>query len=157
MEEHPETADNDSQISSPFAGVRSSVSRQGGKQKHNVALVGSIIGGLLVLAIAVFFIQKALNDPLRTLREFPVAEYYENHASLEGTRFRARLKTVEQLGWKEEIGRLIICSVGDGDQRVVVLVDQKFDGISFAAGDVYDVELRVLEGGLLSASQFRKE
>ena len=112
---------------------------------------------MALLGVILFFVQRTLNDPLRTLRQFPVGEYYENHSSLEGTRFKARLKAVNQIGWKEEMGRLIVFHAGDNADPVVVLIEPAYDKLSFEPGETYAAEVRVGEGGLLTANHLRKE
>jgi len=155
VDEFPE-ADQGTPVNSPFTGVHSTVHSERKNSSRQIWLVPAIFG-VGVAAMVIFFAQKAIYDPLRTLQPFPVKEYYENHASLEGTRFKVQLKVINQLGWKDEVGRLIIFNVGSSDNPVVVLVSTKQDTLSFEPGDTYQAELRVGEGGLLKADHLKKE
>lgn len=149
--------EEDSEVQSPFAGTQASVltEKKARSKGRPWILSGIVIIG--VFALAIFFAQKAIRNPLRTLQEFPVSEYYKNHTSLEGTRFKSRLKVVNQLGWKEEVGRLVVFHAGDGENPVVVLIPPEKDSLSFESGESYAAELLVGEGGLLTAGYLKRE
>lgn len=91
-------------------------------------------------------------SPLRTLREFPAQDYYENPATLEGTRYRGDLTVAGQIGWKESQGRLVNCMVGAGKSPVVVLIPQKYDSTPMETGEHFEAELLVAEGGLIKVN-----
>lgn len=68
VEEIPD-ADRNSQVSSPFAGVQSSVATDSRKIARPGLWMGIV--ALAILAVAAFFVAKTLSDPLRTLKPFP--------------------------------------------------------------------------------------
>lgn len=141
------------QVNSPFSNSRVSI-----QPPHptltakGLALWVGIALGVAIIVGAVIFSKELFFSHLRTLREFPVQEYYENQTSLEGTRFRADLTIAGQIGWKETLGRLVNCTVGDGKLPVVVLVPPKFDSTSMEAGRQFQAELLVTEGGLIKVN-----
>lgn len=141
-------------VRSPFSGTHSSVQKAGGAR--NSRKIGLAVAFALVLLGAGYFVLQSINDPLRTLREFPIEEYYTNHASFEGTRFRGQLKAVTQLGWKREAGRLVLFGLGETEKPAVVLIPPKFENLSIEPGESFQAELLVGEGGLITASLVRR-
>ena len=123
----------------------------------NKALIwpGITVLGLIIVAGIAMKSSGMFFNPLRTLREFPVQEYYENHATLEGTRFRAKLTVASQIGWKEHLGRLVNCTLGDGKSPVIVLLPQKYDSTPMETGEHFEAELLVGEGGLIKVNFLR--
>jgi hypothetical protein len=146
----PSSESSDPGIQSPFSGKQSSLrtksSPGAGKSIFVVLTVGVI---LTVLAV---FVIRSVNDPLRTLRPFPVQNYYDHYASLEGTRFKATIRAAGQIGWKKELGRLVNFKVEPDGQPIVVLIPPKFDSQTFESGEIFDVELLVEEGGLIKVN-----
>jgi hypothetical protein len=114
--------------------------------------VGSIVFGIALVGGVAAFSTGAFFNPLRTLRKFPVQEYYDNHSSLEGTRFRAELTIAGQIGWKENLGRLVNCNLEGVKSPVVVLLSPKFDSTPMEAGEHFQAELLVAEGGLIKVN-----
>jgi len=141
------------QVRSPFSRSNASIEPpRSGLAKHGliwgiVILLGLVlIGGIVAFSSGIFF------NPLRTLREFPVQEYYDNHATLEGTRFRGDLTVSGQIGWKENLGRIVNCTLENGKSPVVVLIPQKYDSTPMEAGAHFEAELLVAEGGLIKVN-----
>lgn len=144
-------------VRSPFSGVQSTIVRPERLKPRIFAITLTVLLGVLVVAGGFVLFQKGLSDPLRTLQDFPVDEYYENHSALEGTRFKARLKAVNQIGWKEDLGRLVIFEAGAGGKPVVVVIPPNLETLSIESGQPYQAEIRVTEGGLLKANYLRKD
>jgi len=154
--EDPITGETENQVRSPFARSSASVesqrpafSRKGILWAGVIVLALAVAGAVAVKSSGVFF------NPLRVLREFPVQEYYENHATLEGTRFRGKLTITSQIGWKENLGRLVNCTLGDGKSPVVVLIPQKYDSTPMETGEHFEAELLVSDGGLIKVNFLR--
>jgi len=116
----------------------------------------TLVGIALVVLIG-WFINNSLNSPLRTLRAFPVEDYYDNYASLEGGRFKAELKVINSIGWKDKVGRLVTFSVGSGEKPIVVLIPPEFDNTQFDPGQKFSTGLFIGEGGLVKATFLQKE
>jgi len=154
VEEIPKI-EKDVPVRSPFSGIQSPL-KSDPKRRSGFGIW--VVTGIVCLAVLAFiFGQRALRDPLRTLQSFPVQEYYENYSSLEGTRFKAELKAVHQVGWKEDVGRLVVFNIDQTENPVVILISPKDEATSIKSGDRYLAEIRVTEGGLLTAQNLRKE
>jgi hypothetical protein len=142
-------------VRSPFAGTQSTIRKSRKQTTPKAALTGAVIAGLLIIGVGIYLGRGTLDNPLRTLRVFPVDEYYSNHTSLEGTHFRADFKVLDQLGWNENIGRMVTVEVAEG-KPVVIAIPQKFENIALEPGDHFETELLVGNGGLLKANFLRK-
>ncbi len=112
---------------------------------------------LIVLAVAGYFVQRYLNDPYRTLEPFPVDKYLSDYRSLSGSKFKAEVKVSADLGWKEDVGRLMVFTIGTDTRPVVVLIPPKLSGIFFTKGQDYQTSLEVGEGGLIYADSCEKD
>ncbi len=110
----------------------------------------SMLGVLIVVPAAILFLQWK-NDPLRTLRQFPLEDYYANYSILEGTRFKSSLRAGEQLGWKESTGRQVLFQVDPSGKPIVVLIPPEYDKMQFSAGKKFRAELLIGEGGQIRA------
>lgn len=115
-------------------------------------------GGIFVVVVAAacYFLLAYLNDPLRTLEEFPVAKYLESHKAVAGTKFRGNLRVENDLGWKEAVGRVMVFTVRDDPRPIVVMVPASLASLYFVKGQSYEAELEVKEGGLIYANSCRK-
>jgi hypothetical protein len=112
---------------------------------------------LIVLLTGSFLLLRYLNDPLRTLEQFPIDRYFEDYKPLAGSKFRGSLRVENDLGWKEGIGRVMVFSFPGSDSRAVaVLVPVSLPNLYFAKGQTYEGELEVKEGGLICANSIRK-
>lgn len=150
--------DNDSdKVISPFqeteATVSASASRTG-----NWTVVASIgLLTLLAVSMGAFVSYLYLNDPFRTLEPLPVGSYYEDYRSLAGSKFKGELTVTANLGWKAEIGKLMVFSLADDPRPIAVLVSPEESSIAFQKGQTYLAELEVGEGGVIYAKSFQKE
>jgi hypothetical protein len=157
---HPEAAGEGSsqRIISPFAQTTSMVEPARPGRSSSWPLW--IVSGLLVVVVAgviAYFVWQYLENPFRTLDDFPVDKYLGDYHSLSGAKFRADLKVANDLGWKADTGRLMVFTVGNDSRPVVVLVPPKLGGIFFTKGQNYEASLEVGEGGLIYADSFSKE
>jgi hypothetical protein len=145
-------------IISPFAQTTSTV--QPTRTRHSISWPLWIVSSLLVLVIVGitgYFTYKYLENPYRTLESFPVDKYMSDYRSLTGAKFKADLKVSADLGWKAETGRLMVFTVANDNQPVVVLIPPKLSGIFFTKGQSYQASLEVGEGGLIYADTCEKE
>jgi hypothetical protein len=148
----------DSQIISPFAQTTSSV--RSTKQQGHVSWPFWIISGVLVLVVvgnAAYFGFKYLHDPYRTLESFSADKYLTDFQPLTGSKFKADFKVTADLGWKENVGRLMVFTVSNDSRPILVLIPPKLSGIYFTKGQNYQVSLEVGEGGLIYADSCEKE
>lgn len=107
--------------------------------------------------IGVVLITGHLKDPYRTLERFSISKYLENYHSMAGSRFKANVRVEADLGWKEEIGRLMLFSTADEPRPIAVMVPAAVaKEIYFTKGQSYLAELEVKEGGLIYANACRK-
>lgn len=142
-------------IISPFSDTESPVLQK--RHKSHLSLWVSLgVALCLVLAIGGFFLSRYLNDPLRTLEPFPVGKYMETYKALAGSKFRGNLRVENDLGWKDEVGRLMVFSLRDDPHPIVVMIPPSLAQIYFTKGQTYEGELEVKEGGLIYANSIRK-
>ncbi len=145
-------------VISPFAQTTSTVRSSGGGGKGSLALW--IVSGLLILVIlgiAGYFTYNYLDDPYRTLENFPMDKYLADWRSMEGNKFKADLKVSADLGYKAETGRLMVFTVENDNRPLVVLIPPKMKGITFNKGQNYQASLEVEDGGLVYADSCEKE
>ncbi len=157
---HP-NADNDGEsqrIISPFAQTTSTVqpSQKGGAKNLPLWIVSSLLV-LVIAGVLGYFIYKYVTNPYRTLESFPADKYMTDYRSLSGAKFRADLKVSADLGWKADIGHLMVFTVQDDRRPVVVLIPPRLGGIFFIKGQSYQATLEVGEGGLIYADSCDKE
>lgn len=121
-----------------------------------ILVIGIVIAVLLGVLLVLLAWKHTVNNPYRTLEKFSAEKYFENPGSLTGNRFQATLRVEGDLGWTSGVGKLMVFSV-DGDSRYIpVLVpDDKLD-YSFSKGQTYLAKIYVQEGGLISATDFKK-
>jgi hypothetical protein len=156
---HPNADEDESQrIISPFAQTTSTLepARSGRATSWPLWLVSALLV-LVVIGVVGYFTWQYLENPYRTLETFPVDKYLSDYRSLSGAKFRADLKVSADLGWKDDVGRLMVFTVADDNRPVVVLIPPKLGGIFFTKGQNYQASLEVGEGGLIYADSFEKE
>ena len=130
-----------------------------GKRRSN-AWVGWVIGvvvGLLALGTIGYFVERYLNDPYRTLEQFPMDKYLSDYRSLSGSKFKAEVKVSNDLGSTTGVGRLMVFTIGDDNRPLVVLIPPRFSGIYFTKGQNYKTSLEVGQGGLVYADSCEKD
>jgi len=155
MQAHQPIDPGENPIISPFSDAESPVLQK--RRKSHLALWVSLGAVLcLVLAIGGFFLARYLNEPLRTLEPIPVGKYLESYKALAGSKFRGNLRVENDLGWKEGSGRLMVFSLRDNPQPIVVMIPPSLAQIYFTKGQTYEGELEVKEGGLIYANSIRK-
>ena len=150
-------------IESPFAeaGGAHASSAAGVRRRTSRGLSVPVVGGVLIAVLAIGFGGWALighlGDPLRTLEEFPVEAYFENHRALEGARFRGELRVEADLGWRAGSGRLMLFRQrADARPLAVFLPATVADGVFFSKGQRWLAALTVGHGGLVTAESLRR-
>lgn len=145
-------------VISPFAQTTSTVHapRVGQGRSWPLWIVSGLLG-LVMLGVVGYFISSYLRDPYRTLEPFPVDKYMSDYRSLAGAKFRGDLKVAADLGWKADVGRLMIFTTENDSRPVVVLIPPRLSGIFFTKGQNYRASLEVGEGGLIYADTCEKD
>jgi hypothetical protein len=147
-------------VISPFAQTTSTVqSRGGGGGRSSLALgIVSTLLVIMVLGILGYFSYRYLNDPYRTLEEFPMDKYLSDYRSMMGNKFKADLKVSADLGWEAKTGRLMVFTTQNDNRSLVVLIPPKLAGLYFfEKGQNYEASLEVGEGGQVYADTCDKE
>ncbi len=155
---NPHAEDESQRVISPFAQTTSTVrASNSGRGKPWPLWIVSILLILVVVGMVGYFTAGYLRDPYRTLEPFPVDKYMSDYRALTGAKFRADLKVSADLGWKADVGRLMIFVVANDSRPVVVLIPPRLGGIFFTKGQNYRASLEVGEGGLIYADACEKE
>jgi hypothetical protein len=134
--------ENDPQIISPFAQTTSTL--RSTSPRMGISWPLWIVSGMLVLVIfgnAVYFAFKYLNDPYRTLPPFSVDNYLADFQPLTGSKFKADFKLVADLGWKENVGRLLVFTASNDNRPILVLIPPKLSGVFFSKDQTYRIDL----------------
>jgi hypothetical protein len=153
------TGDNEEpSIISPFSKTTSSIRSPG---QNKVRWWGLwIVSGVLVFVIlsnATYFSLRYVNNPYRTFETFSVDKYLDDFQPLVGNKFKADFKVAADLGWKDNVGRLMVFTAPNDSRPILVLIPPKLSGIFFTKGQTYQVALEVEEGGLIYADSCDKE
>ena len=149
---------DDARIISPFAQTTSTVRPEPRRGRASWALwIVSAMLGLVVVGNVAYFVIRYLDSPYRTLEPFPVDKYLADFQPLAGSKFGADLKVEADLGWKENVGRLMVFNAPDDSRPILVLIPPKLAGIYFSKGQTYQVALEVGEGGLIYADSCDKD
>jgi len=145
-------------VISPFAQTTSTV--RPGDPKHHGSWPLWIVSVVLVVVIlgnAGYFGFKYLTNPYRTLEPFSADHYLADFQPLMGGKFRADFKVQADLGWKENVGRLMAFTAANDTRSILVLIPPKLSGVFFTKGQTYEISLEVGEGGLIYADSCDKE
>jgi len=149
---------DDSPIISPFAQTTSSVRPAQPPRRPPWALWLVSAGlALIVLGNAAYFTLRYLGNPYRTLEPFPLDRYLADFQPLAGSKFGADLKVVADLGWKENVGRLMVFTAPNDSRPLLVMIPAKLAATYFSKGQTYQVALEVGEGGLIYADSCDKD
>lgn len=142
-------------VVSPFSDAAGSPAN--GRRNSLLFSILAILGTAAALvATGGYFVLQRLNDPLRTLEGFPLNKYLDSYRSLSGAKFRGNLRVENDLGWKDGIGRLMVFSLAEHPEPVVVMIPGAAAQTYFTKGQSYEAELEVREGGMIYANTIRK-
>jgi hypothetical protein len=142
---------------SPFADHQAQVShRSGGPGGKIVLWIAAGFVTALLLGFGALQLQSVLNDPFRTLEEFPAERYLDNYQALAGGRYKADLRVENELGFKEGVGKLMVLGTENSRHSVPVLVSPELASTSFTKGQLYRFELIIREGGVIYGIRAKK-
>lgn len=152
-----ETSSPNDKVISPFAHTRAEIApkREGGGKLFLIIGLGAllIVGG----AVGGIFAMRYIDNPYRTLENFPVSKYLDGYQALAGSKYKANLRVEADLGWKEGAGRLMLFSTVDDSRPIAILIPAAVaKDIYFTKGQTYLAEVEVKEGGLIYANSFQK-
>lgn len=149
---------DDNQVISPFAQTTSMIrpSAEGKRMSWPLWIVSGLLL-LVVLGNVAYFAFKYLNDPYRTLPLFSVDNYLADFQPLTGSKFKADFKVVADLGWKENVGRLMVFTATNDSRPILVLIPPGLSGVFFTKDQTYQISLEVGEGGLIYADSCEKD
>jgi hypothetical protein len=156
MNASPSPGSEQKNVVSPFAEEAATLPTSSRSQGRFTLWIVLGIAFVVIGAGGGILVAQRLNDPLRTLEKFPVAKYLDNYHALSGARFKGELRVEADLGWKENIGRLMVFSVVEDPRPIVVMIPAQFSNIYFSKGQSFVAELEVKEGGLIYANSCRK-
>ncbi len=145
-------------VMSPFRNVDGGTAGSSGSPLFKTLLIvlsGAILV-LLVITTALLLWRQTINDPYRTLEVFSTEKYLENPSSFIGNHFKATLRVEGDLGWSPEDGKLMVFSTKDDPRYIPVLIQGGNLGYSFNKGQTYTAQLQVREGGLICATELKK-
>jgi hypothetical protein len=155
---NPEDPRGGDHIISPFSQTTSNIDKPF-KESRKTWLLWGISGLLLFISLgnAAYFTLKYFNDPYRTLESFSADRYLADFQPLMGSKFKADFRVVADLGWKDNVGRLMVFNAPNDSRPILVLIPPKLAGIFFTKGQIYQIALEVGEGGLIYADSCEKE
>ena len=89
-------------VISPFAHSEVAISQNKGSGGRLFLIIS--LGLLLVVvgAVAGIFVMRYINDPYRTLENFPVAKYLDGYQALAGSKFKAEFRV--EVIWDGRMG-----------------------------------------------------
>ena len=144
-------------VVSPFANTEAVMPS---KRSNTGKIIMWVVVAIILMAAGAFggmFLMRYLNDPLRTLEDFPVGKYLDSYRGLAGSKFKGQLRVEADLGWKEGSGRLMLFTCPDDNRPIAVMIPTAVgNGIYFTKGQTYLTELEVKEGGLIYANSCKK-
>ncbi len=119
-----------------------------------------IIAALLILAGVVVVGKHLLgrmDDPYRTVPELDVATYLENSDALRGNVYKIEARIDSALAWSPLSGRLVsVETLGGQPVLLPVLVPAKLSELNIQKGQVFEMQIEVVEHGMLVARDMRK-
>lgn len=144
-------------VISPFAYTEAAVSPNKRSSGKLILVVSTCLLLLMAGAVAGVYVMRYINDPYRTLENFPVSKYLDGYQALAGSKFKANFRVEADLGWKDGTGRLMLFSTTDDSRPIAVLIPAAIaNGIYFTKGQTYTAEVEVKEGGLIYANSCQK-
>jgi hypothetical protein len=113
---------------------------------------------LAVIGVGYLLYGKA-NDPYRTMKLLPVADYMENANSLRGNVYKLEGTVSRSLDWSATAGRLfsvdVTGSTAAGDV-VPLLVPSQFNNLNIERGQRFLFKIEVGDKGILRVQDLRK-
>jgi hypothetical protein len=155
--EQPPQARGLAPVQSPFASAQAAMPPT---RPSRTKWIVRILTALVLLtwgAVAGAYLVRYLHNPYRTLPSFPVAKYLDGYRPLAGLRYKSELKVEADLGWKENIGKLMLFTTTDDSRPIAVFIPAVVaKDVYFTKGQTYLGELEIKEGGLIHANSIQK-
>lgn len=112
---------------------------------------------LVVVVAAGKFVLGRLDDPYRTVPDLDVPAYLENSDALRGNVYKVECRIDSALAWSPLRGRLVSVEVVDGSSAILpLLVPSDLSEVNVQKGQVFEVQIEVVEHGVLVARDMRK-
>lgn len=127
---------------------------RGGRPKKGTSVVVAVLVAVgLAGLVAVYFLQGQ-TDPFRTTPVLDVVEYLNDSHNLIGNIYRMEAEIEQLLAQSENGGRLL--AVRCGQEKVAVLVPQRFHALNVQKGQIYVFVVEVRRDGLLQVKDLIK-
>lgn len=105
---------------------------------------------LLVAIVVVRNVGGGNHAPL------PIADFTQAPQNFSGNRYEYEGRIDRQLGFEEEVGRIILTQAVEGEAPVSLYVAAEHDSFSPNPGQVYRFSLRVDGDGILNVESYEK-
>ena len=134
------------------------MARRASSSLHPLWLIAAAALVMATIGVGYFLYGKA-NDPYRTMKLLPVADYMENANSLRGNVYKLDGTVSRSLDWSATAGRLFSVDVtgsnGSGDV-VPLLVPAQFNDLNIERGQRFLFKIEVGDKGILRVQDLRK-
>lgn len=134
------------------------MARRASSSSHPLWLVAAAALVLVVIAVGYLLYGKA-NDPYRTMKLLPVADYMENANSLRGNVYKLDGTVSRSLDWSATAGRLFSVDVSGTSapgEVVPLLIPSQFDNLNIERGQRFLFKIEVGDKGILRVQDLRK-
>ncbi len=134
------------------------MARRASSSSHPLWLAAAGVLVLTVIAVGYLLYGKA-NDPYRTMKLLPVADYMENANSLRGNVYKLDGTVSRSLDWSATAGRLFSVDVTGTDSRgevVPLLIPSQFNNLNIERGQRFLFKIEVGDKGILRVQDLRK-
>lgn len=116
-------------------------------------LVGAVLGLAVLLLVGIVVFRSVTGSGLEPLPESALANSPKNFS---GNRYLLEARIDRQLGFEEEVGRMILVASVASGVPIPLFVPAKMDTFSPSPGQVYRFALRVDGEGVLNVENYTK-
>lgn len=134
------------------------MARRASSSSHPLWLAAAAVLILAVIGVGYLLYGKA-NDPYRTMKQLPVADYMENANSLRGNVYKLEGTVSRSLDWSATAGRLFSVDVTGSNSSgdvVPLLVPSEFNNLNIERGQRFLFKIEVGDKGILRVQDLRK-
>jgi hypothetical protein len=134
------------------------MARRASSSSHPLWLIAAAALVLVVIGVGYLLYGKA-NDPYRTMKLLPVADYMENANSLRGNVYKLDGTVSRSLDWSATAGRLFSVDVSGTStpgEVVPLLVPAEFNNLNIERGQRFLFKIEVGDKGILRVQDLRK-
>ena len=117
------------------------------------------LAAIVILAVVgISLLRSFVSDPYRGVPDLPLTQYADNSLSMRGNSYKLTGRVENQLGWSDKAGRLFSFeATAEGRSfHVGVLLPSSLGDVNVQKGQNFEIKVRVVDSGLLSAEQIRK-